>query len=140
MSDSEYDGLLNIEVSDAEDTPAEKKAKRTGQSEEAFQAVRKTYVTKVQNGDIYKHIKLPLQSGASNLDIQEVLHAVEELYFFRRYNEAIDFAAQVLQGESRAALDSDSLQLLEKYDAKCKAKQATLDARTGDDSVNASKA
>ncbi|KGQ09642.1 hypothetical protein BBAD15_g5026 [Beauveria bassiana D1-5] len=119
MSDSEYDGLLNIEVSDAEDTPAEKKAKRTGQSEEAFQAVRKTYVTKVQNGDIYKHIKLPLQSGASNLDIQEVLHAVEELYFFRRYNEAIDFAAQVLQGESRAALDSDSLQVLENDTPTC---------------------
>ncbi|EJP67520.1 uncharacterized protein BBA_03300 [Beauveria bassiana ARSEF 2860] len=129
MSDSEYDGLLNIEVSDAEDTPAEKKAKRTGQSEEAFQAVRKTYVTKVQNGDWRQQLGHP--GGAARR---------RGAHFFRRYNEAIDFAAQVLQGESRAALDSDSLQLLEKYDAKCKAKQATLDARTGDDSVNASKA
>lgn len=62
------------------------------------------------------------------MDIQELLHAVEELYFFRRYTEAIDFTAQVLQGESRAALDSDSVQLLEKYEAKCKVKQDALNA------------
>lgn len=52
MSDFEDDGILNIQVSDAEDTPAEKKAKRTGQSEAEFQAVRATYVTKVQNGNV----------------------------------------------------------------------------------------
>lgn len=52
MSDLEDDGILNIEVSDAEDTPAEKKAKRTGQSEAEFQAVRATYVTKIQNGNV----------------------------------------------------------------------------------------
>ncbi|OAR00497.1 hypothetical protein LLEC1_00820 [Akanthomyces lecanii] len=128
MSDLEDDGILNIEISDAEDTPAEKKAKRTGQSEAEFQAVRATYVTKVQNGNIHQHVKLPLKPSASKMDIQEMLHAVEELYFFRRYGEAIDFTAQVLQGESRAALDSDSVQLLEKYEAKCKVKQQALTA------------
>ncbi|KAJ3475131.1 hypothetical protein NLG97_g9562 [Lecanicillium saksenae] len=126
MSDVEDDGLLNIEISDTEDTPAEKKAKRTGQSEEEFQAVRKTYVAKVQNGDIYKHIQLPLPSSASKMDIQEVLHAVEELYFFRRFQEAVDFTVQVLQGESRGVLDADSLQLLEKYQVRCKAKLAQI--------------
>ncbi|OAA70075.1 hypothetical protein LEL_09891 [Akanthomyces lecanii RCEF 1005] len=130
MSDLEDDGILNIEVSDAEDTPAEKKAKRTGQSEAEFQAVRATYVTKVQNGNIYQQIKLPLQPGASKMDIQELLHAVEELYFFRRYEEAIDFTAQILQGDSKAALDSDSVQLLEKYEAKCKVKQDALNTPT----------
>ncbi|EGX88411.1 hypothetical protein CCM_08455 [Cordyceps militaris CM01] len=131
MSDLEDLGILNIEVSDAEDTTAaEKKAKRTGQSEEEFQAVRKTYATRVQNGNIYKHIKLPLRSNASKMDVQELLHAVEELYFFRRYQEAADFAAQALQGESRAALDGDeALPLLQKYEAKCRAKQQALDAR-----------
>ncbi|KAJ6780611.1 hypothetical protein PWT90_03495 [Aphanocladium album] len=124
MSDAEDDGLLNIEVSDAEDTPAQKKAKRTGQSEEEFQAVRSTYVSKVQNGDIYKHIQLPLPSSASKMDIQEVLHAVEELYFFRRYQEAVDFSGEILQGDSRGVLDAESLQLLEKYEVKCKAKLA----------------
>lgn len=63
------------------------------------------------------------------MDIQEVLHAVEELYYFRRFQEAIDFAAEILQGESRAVLDQDSLQLLEKYETKCRAKQEALDAR-----------
>ncbi len=59
------------------------------------------------------------------MDVQELLHAVEELYFFRRYDEAVEFVALVLQGESRAALDSDSLQLLETYAAKCRAKRDT---------------
>ncbi|KAJ2975200.1 hypothetical protein NQ176_g5646 [Zarea fungicola] len=126
MSDEEENGLFNINLSDEEqETAAEKKAKRTGQTEEEFQAVRKDYVAKIQNGDIYKHIKLPLPKDAGKLDIQEVLHAVEELYFFRRFQEAVDFSAQVLHGESRGVLDSDSLQLLEKYEAKCRAKLAT---------------
>lgn len=59
------------------------------------------------------------------MDVQELLHAVEELYFFRRYDEAVEFVALVLQSESRAALDSDSLQLLETYAAKCRAKRDT---------------
>ncbi|TQV95301.1 hypothetical protein IF1G_06288 [Cordyceps javanica] len=131
MSDTEDIGILNIEVSDAEDTPAEKKAKRTGQSEEEFQAVRQTYATRVQNGNIYKHIKLPLRSDASKMDVQELLHAVEELYFFRRYREAADLAAEVLSGGggSGAALDADSRQLLEKYEAKCRAKQEASGVR-----------
>lgn len=77
---------------------------------------------------IHKHIKLPLEVGASKMEIQELLHAVEELYFFRRYQEAIDFSARVLNGDSRDALDDESLQLLEKYQAKCKAKQEALRA------------
>ncbi|XWX01633.1 hypothetical protein V2A60_009661 [Cordyceps javanica] len=125
MSDTEDIGILNIEVSDAEDTPAEKKAKRTGQSEEEFQAVRQTYATRVQNGN------LPLRSDASKMDVQELLHAVEELYFFRRYREAADLAAEVLSGGggSGAALDADSRQLLEKYEAKCRAKQEASGVR-----------
>lgn len=59
------------------------------------------------------------------MDIQEVLHAVEELYYFRRYHDAIEFTAKILNGESREVLDAESLQLLEKYDTKCKEKAKT---------------
>lgn len=53
MSDEEENGLFNINLSDEEqETAAEKKAKRTGQTEEEFQAVRKDYVAKIQNGDV----------------------------------------------------------------------------------------
>ncbi|OAA56891.1 hypothetical protein ISF_07407 [Cordyceps fumosorosea ARSEF 2679] len=132
MSDAEDDGILNIQVSDTEDTPAEKKAKRTGQSEAEFEAVRRTYVVKVENGDIYKHVKLPLSVGASKMDIQELLHAVEELYFFRHYREAAELAAQALQEESRPALDADALRLLEKYETKCRAKHETLGVQSAE--------
>lgn len=52
MSDQEDNGLFNIQVSDTEDSAAEKKAKRTGQTEEEFQAVHKTYVCKIENGEV----------------------------------------------------------------------------------------
>lgn len=52
MSDNEDGGLFNIQVSDAEDTAAERKARRTGQTEDDFQAVRRTYVAKVENGEV----------------------------------------------------------------------------------------
>lgn len=44
------DGLLNIEISD--DEQEAKKAKRTGQTEEDFQAIRATYRPKVENGNV----------------------------------------------------------------------------------------
>lgn len=63
-----------------------------------------------------------MKPGANKLHIQEVIHAAEELYFFKRFNEAIDFIDAVLSGESKAALDADTITLLTKYDAKCKEK------------------
>ncbi|CAJ0539141.1 Ff.00g069030.m01.CDS01 [Fusarium sp. VM40] len=96
------------------------KSRRTGQSEEAWQAIRKEYSAKVENGDIYKKIKLPLGPGASKMDIQEAIHAVEEHYFFRRYNEAEHLASDILVASD--GLDPDSRQLLETYQAKCQKK------------------
>ncbi len=61
-----------------------------------------------------------MKPGANKLHIQEVLHAAEELYFFKRFNEAVDFIDAVLNGESKAALDEDAIRLLTKYDEKCK--------------------
>mgnify|MGYP005988983613 FL=1 len=56
----------------------------------------------------------------NKLYVQEILHAVEELYFFRRWKEATEFLTEVLDGESAAALDNDTLVLLRKYETKCK--------------------
>jgi hypothetical protein len=51
---------------------------------------------------------------------QELLHAVEELYFFRRYNEALDFVRKVLGEEENAIkLDGDTRDLLGYYERKC---------------------
>ncbi|POR37241.1 Uncharacterized protein TPAR_02555 [Tolypocladium paradoxum] len=122
-------GILNIEISDNEDD--QKKADRTGQTEAAFQAVKRDYRAKVENGEattqshtvqIYKSIKLPLGPGANKQHLQEVVHAVEELYFFRRYREALDFLATVQNDGSAKAFDNDTRKLLEVYEKKCRQK------------------
>ncbi|KAF5019132.1 hypothetical protein F66182_8868 [Fusarium sp. NRRL 66182] len=115
------DPLANFVISDVSSDEAEKaeakKSRRTGQSEEAWRAIQRDYKTKVENGEIYQKIKLPLGPGASKMDIQEVIHAVEEHYFFRRYQEAEKLASDALIGSE--GLDKDSRQLLETYQDKC---------------------
>ncbi|OTB01155.1 hypothetical protein M426DRAFT_323671 [Hypoxylon sp. CI-4A] len=145
-------GLFGIQLSDSEDSePAEgeqpkkrdeqvasKPTSRTAQSEEEFQAVRRDYKVKVENGEIWKTIKLPL-SGAGSIpkpEAQALLHAVEELYFFRWYAEGAEFVRAVLGrgmkdfGEDLApALDMDTRGLLRYYEKKCqeKVEQPELD-------------
>jgi hypothetical protein len=133
------DGILNIEISDNEDD--QKRADRTGQTEAAFQAVKRDYHAKVENGEaseapynsnfkrgtthtvqIYKSIKLPLDPGANKQRLQEVVYAVEELYFFRRYREALDFLATVHVDGSAKAFDNDTRRLLDVYEKKCRQK------------------
>lgn len=52
MSDADENDLFNIQVSDSEDDKAEKKSRRTGQTEHDFQAVKNTYRAKVENGNV----------------------------------------------------------------------------------------
>ena len=59
--------------------------------------------------------------------MQAVLHAVEELYFFRRLDEALVFLAEVLRGAEGLA-DGDR-GLLEAYQLRCRKK---LDSGTRD--------
>lgn len=47
-----------------------------------------------------------------------ILHAVEELYFFRRYEEANRFAMEVLEGE----VPTDLRKTLRDYHKRCEAK------------------
>ncbi|KAI1140133.1 hypothetical protein F5Y05DRAFT_307640 [Hypoxylon sp. FL0543] len=112
---------------DESDTPAD----RTAQSEAEFQAVRQEYRVKVENGEIWKTVRLPLGPGkVPKPEAQALLHAVEELYFFRRYAEGARFVNQVLgrdisEGDGgESVLDHDTRELLRYYERKCNEKAA----------------
>lgn len=53
MSDAE-NGLMAIALSDSDDQPldTEPKASRTGQSSQAFDAVKRCYVAKIEEGEV----------------------------------------------------------------------------------------
>ncbi|CAF3518647.1 unnamed protein product [Fusarium graminearum] len=116
----EEDPLANFAFADVSSDEADEveaaKSRRTGQSEEAWRAIQKEYEAKVENGNIHQKINLPLGPGASKMDIQEVIHAVEEHYFFRRFKEAEELAKEVLS--TSAGLDKDSKQLFQVYQDK----------------------
>ncbi|KAI0386899.1 hypothetical protein F5Y04DRAFT_275353 [Hypomontagnella monticulosa] len=137
--------LFGIQLSSSEDEtndgePAEgnppKKSEtsapvdRTAQSEEEFQAVRKENRIKVENGEIWKTVDLPRGPGrVPKHEAQALLHAVEELYFFRRYTEGAQFARIALGGDgdgggehSAPVLDNDTKRLLQYYEKKCSEK------------------
>ena len=51
-----------------------------------------------------------------------MVHAVEELYFFKRYEEALGFIRRVMAAEDEvggAGLDRDSTELMRYYASKC---------------------
>ncbi|KAH9906909.1 hypothetical protein F4778DRAFT_723972 [Xylariomycetidae sp. FL2044] len=147
-SDSESSTPTNNNSNNANDTNNDKSASasqppapvpRTAQSEAQFQDVRKNYRVKVENGEIWKTIPLPLLPPGRPVakpEAQALLHAVEELYFFRRYEEGARFVRSVLgnnedDGEGRdvgvgggsglglGLLDADTRDLLIYYEGKC---------------------
>ncbi|KAH7164715.1 hypothetical protein DER46DRAFT_661844 [Fusarium sp. MPI-SDFR-AT-0072] len=121
----EEDPLANFAFADVSSDEADEaeatKSRRTGQSEEAWRVIQKEYKAKVENGDIYQKVKLPLGPDATKMDIQEVIHAVEEHYFFHRYREAEQLAGDALKDGQ--GLDCDSRQLLETYKDRCHKKK-----------------
>ena len=53
-------------------------------------------------------------------EAQQLLHAVEELYFFRRYEEAARFARQMLAVPGvEGLLDNDTVKMLRYYEEQC---------------------
>ncbi|KAB5577504.1 hypothetical protein GE09DRAFT_520653 [Coniochaeta sp. 2T2.1] len=117
--------LLGIALSDSEDEAKEctqpiatTRKERNAQTEEDFQKLKGTYRVKVENGEIYKSISLPLAEPTKSA-CQEVVHAVEELYFFRRYEEALGFIRRVLGTEDEGGLDRDSTELMKYYEGRC---------------------
>ncbi|EHA48402.1 hypothetical protein MCOR27_001249 [Pyricularia oryzae] len=132
------DDLFAINISGDEDDnspladqqcPAAKPQSRQDklrQTEEAFQALKATYSPKIQNGDIQHQISFPLTPASSTTTTvskmlsQDLVHAVEELYFYRRYAEAAEFAGRVLAQPE--VLDADTRTLLTRYQERCRLK------------------
>ena len=69
------------------------------------------------NWQIHKTLSLPLDKP-SKPQTHTILHAIEELYFFRRYEEALDGTRKALEGE----LDIESRKTVEDYRKRCEAK------------------
>ncbi|KAF3073323.1 hypothetical protein CFAM422_004297 [Trichoderma lentiforme] len=128
MSDADENDLFNIQISDSEDDKAEKKSKRTGQSEDDFKAVKNTYHAKIENGNINQTLSLPLGPDANKQHVQEVIHAAEELYFFRRYQQVVNLVSKVLDLEGdKGGLDEESRELLTMYQSRCRQKMKQND-------------
>ncbi|KAK7746304.1 hypothetical protein SLS53_002263 [Cytospora paraplurivora] len=118
VDDNIDSGLFNISISDSEEDDVDVshgiaqgggKRDRTGQSEAQFEAVKRDYRAKLENGE-----KLTKQEA------QELLHAVEELYFYRRYEEAVAFVGRVFEGVGAGeGLERDVRDLLKTYEKKC---------------------
>ncbi|KAG6108958.1 hypothetical protein E4U13_006178 [Claviceps humidiphila] len=121
--DQEDNPLLNIDLSDSSDQEpdkAQKKADRTAQTEDEFQFVKGMYRVRVENGNIHERLDLPLRPDTNKMHTQDVIHAVEELYFHRTFQQAIDLVNSALDGpDGAASVDNDSRQLLETYREKC---------------------
>jgi len=62
-------------------------------------------------------LKLPIDNP-SKPESQTILHAIEELYFFRRYKEALRIVEEALKGK----LISDFRKTLEDYKTRCQKK------------------
>lgn len=75
--DDESGGILNISLSDSEteeqQTPA-KPSDRTGQSEEEFQAVKRTYHVRIENGNVRSFYPVFLFSCSSWVGSYPSLH------------------------------------------------------------------
>lgn len=68
-------------------------------------------------------MRLPLSPLVSKPEVQALLHAVEELYFLRRFSEGARFARSVIDDDGGAGkLDEDILKMLQYYEKKCSGK------------------
>lgn len=67
---------------------------------------------------------MPLgQRKVSKQEGQELLHAVEELYFYKRFDEAVVFIGRVFEGAPDAGgLDGEVRDLLRAYERRCTVK------------------
>lgn len=68
---------------------------------------------------MWKTVRLPLGLQVSKPEAQALLHAVEELYFFRRFTEGARLARSVIDDAGTAKLDEDTLNTMLYYEGKC---------------------
>ncbi|RDL38069.1 Uncharacterized protein BP5553_05502 [Venustampulla echinocandica] len=121
--DDEDGGLFNIHISSSDESADESpKVPRDFQSEKDFQQQKAAWRPKIEPGEtnqnveskLWKTLKLPM-NNPSKPESQAVLHAIEELYFFRRYEEAKKVAEDALKGE----LSADYKKVVVGYRTRC---------------------
>ncbi|TVY55610.1 hypothetical protein LCER1_G003212 [Lachnellula cervina] len=141
--DDEDGGLFNIQVSSADESANESvkvQVPRDFQSEEDFQRQRAAWRPNIESGEVlylffpitisnvlyvylfvvmklWKTLQLPIDHP-SKPESQTILHAIEELYFFRRYEEAAQVIAKVLKGQ----LDVGFRKVVVGYEERCEAR------------------
>lgn len=109
-------------------------------------ASSKTPLTHACVPQIWRTINLPLDPGAgaavTKPEAQALLHAVEELYFFRRYGEGAAFVRRVLNGDgdgdgdrsgdgAAPGLDEDTRKMLRYYETRCVQRQREAEGEGG---------
>ncbi|KAI9054200.1 hypothetical protein LZ554_001371 [Drepanopeziza brunnea f. sp. 'monogermtubi'] len=124
----ENGGLFNIDFSSADEAAAEqqKKPPRDFQSEADFQQQLREWRPKVEKGELWKTLKLPIDSPSKPVS-QTILHSIEELYFYRRYEEARNFTEEALRGKG---LMVEFRKTLESYLERCNAKLRSAEKRS----------
>ncbi|KAH8786102.1 hypothetical protein BGZ57DRAFT_788830 [Hyaloscypha finlandica] len=111
-------GLFNIEVSSGNEAGNEsEKVPRDFQSEEDFQRQRAEWKPKVEAGELWRSLNLPMDNP-SKAESQTILHSIEELYFFKRYEEALKVVGEALQGK----LNEGFRKTLVDYKTRCQKK------------------
>ncbi|KAH8596514.1 hypothetical protein B0O99DRAFT_510110 [Bisporella sp. PMI_857] len=122
MSDDlgEEGSLFNISIgaNEPSEEVIEGKLPRDHQSEDNFQLVKRQWKAKVDNGEIAQTLKFPI-NNPSKQEAQLLLHAIEELYFMRRYVEASAVADAVLQG----TLGSEFRNTISSYKERCESRR-----------------
>jgi len=123
LMEDESGGLFNIEVDSSGETATKsEKVPRDFQSEEDFQRQRQEWKPKSETGELWKSLALPIENP-SKPQAQSILHAIEELYFFRRYEEARKVAGECLESRS---LIPDLRQALMDYKKRCEDKLSNI--------------
>jgi len=79
--------------------------------------VKTSYKAKIEIGEIWKTLNLPIDNPTKQ-QVQTILHAIEELYFQRRYKEARGVAEEALRGQ----LGAEVRGVVDGYRERCERK------------------
>lgn len=110
--------LFNIDVgSSDESTPPSPKLPRNHQTEADFLSQKASWKPKIEQGEVNITLVLPIDNP-SKPESESIKHAIEELFFFGRHVEAVEFVDLALRGN----LNEDFRSTLNDYRGRCQAK------------------
>ncbi|KAI9737750.1 MAG: hypothetical protein M1834_009118 [Cirrosporium novae-zelandiae] len=118
MSIEDDGGLLAIEIDD-EPNDHDHEKERGFQSEEDFNKVKESYQPLIENGKIWKSLEYPLKVSGKHQE-QRILHAIEQLYFARKYPEALNVLDHAMSSEG---VHKDYYNILHSYKSRIITKQ-----------------